>query len=247
MGELSTVFSRSYKLILDILFPITCISCGKEDEWICQDCLSNIFIKNEHVCGICEKVITPDGKTCLACKKKSALGALITAVSYKNPTVAQAVHFYKYRFIPDLHIQLGNLMIKAIQKTDLPLPDIIIPIPLHPRRLRWRGFNQSALLAKHISLKLLPGTEILMDEKILIRKKYTFPQMKISSYQQRKENIKGAFSITNPEKIKSKTILLIDDIATTGSTIFECTRILKDSGAKEIYAAVIARQEIKKL
>ena len=165
MGELSTVFSRSYKLILDILFPITCISCGKEDEWICQDCLSNIFIKNEHVCGICEKVITPDGKTCLACKKKSALGALITAVSYKNPTVAQAVHFYKYRFIPDLHIQLGNLMIKAIQKTDLPLPDIIIPIPLHPRRLRWRGFNQSALLAKHISLKLLPGTEILMDEK----------------------------------------------------------------------------------
>lgn len=246
MEKLSTVLRKLHELILDILFPISCISCGKENKWICKDCFFHIFIQNEHICGICEKVNTPDGRTCQKCKKKNALGALVVATSYKDSLVAKAVHFYKYRFIPDLHFQLGNLMIKAIQKTDLPLPDIIIPIPLHPRRLRWRGFNQSELLAKHVSLNLLPGTEIDMDEKILVRKKYTSPQMKIGDYKQRKENVRGAFHVINPEKISGKNILLIDDIATTGSTIFECARVLKESGAKEVYAAVIARQEMKK-
>lgn len=246
MKKLSTVFKKSHELILNILFPVTCLSCEKENEWICKDCSSNIFIQNEHLCGICEKVNTPDGRTCQKCRNKSSLSALVVATSYKNSFIAKAVHFYKYRFIPDLHVQLGDLMAKALQKSDLPLPDIIVPVPLHSRRLRWRGFNQSELLAKYISLNLLPDTEIRVDEKILIRKKYTSPQMKIGSYHHRKQNIQGAFLVTNPEKIKNKTILLIDDIATTGSTIFECARILKESGAKEIYAAVIARQEMKK-
>ena len=247
MTKLSTVLSKLRKFILDTLFPITCIACGKENEWICKDCFSYIFIQNEHVCGICEKVNTPDGRTCQKCKKKSALSAFLVATSYNNSFISHAVHLYKYRFIPDLHIQLGNLIIKALQKTDIPLADIIIPVPLHSKRLRWRGFNQSELLAKHISLNLLPQTEIELDEKVLIRKKYTPPQMKISNYQHRKQNIQGAFCLTDAEKIKNKTILLIDDIATTGSTIFECAQVLKNSGAKEIYAAVIARQEIRKL
>lgn len=246
MYKLSTVFNDLTRLILDIFFPISCISCGKENEWICQECFSRIFIKNEHVCGICEKVTTPDGRTCQKCKKRSALNALVVATSYKNEIVSKAVHFYKYRFIPDLHVQLGNLMVKALQKTDLPLPDVIVPIPLHSRRLRWRGFNQSELLAKHVLSNLLPGTEIPMDEKILVRKKYTSPQMKINSYKQRKENIKGSFETVSPEKIKDKAILLIDDIATTGATIFECAEVLKNAGAKEVYAAVVARQEMKK-
>jgi ComF family protein len=246
MAKLSTVFNKLHGFVLDILFPVACISCSKENEWICKDCLSQVFIQNEHVCGICEKVNTPDGRTCQKCKKKSALSALVVATSYANSLVSHAVHLYKYRFIPYLHIQLGNIMTKALQKTDLPLADIIIPVPLHAKRLRWRGFNQSSLLAKHVSLNLLPNTQIDFDENILIRKKYTPPQMKISDYQNRKQNMQGAFYVTNAEKIRNKTVLLIDDVATTGSTIFECAQVLKNSGAKEIYAAVIARQEMKK-
>ena len=246
MGKFSTVFCKLHKFVLDTLFPVTCILCKKEDEWICENCFSHIFTQNEHVCGICEKVTTPDGRTCQKCKKKSALSALVVATSYANSSIAKAVHFYKYRFIPDLHIQLGNLIVKSLQKTDLPLADIIIPVPLHPRRLRWRGFNQSELLAKYSSANLLPNTCIDLDGKTLIRKKYTPPQMKISNYQHRKQNMQGAFHVINSEKIKNKTILLIDDIVTTGSTIFECAHVLKNSGAKEVYAAVIARQEIKK-
>jgi len=244
--KLYTVFNKLHGSVLNILFPIACISCGKDGKWICEDCTARVFIQNEHVCGVCEKVNTPDGKTCQKCKKKSALGALVAATAYTNSLVIHAVHFYKYRFIPSLHVQLGDLMIKALQKTDIPLAELIVPVPLHPKRLRWRGFNQSSLLAKHIALNLLPQTQLELDEKALVRKKYTSPQMKINNFQHRKQNVRGAFCVVNPKKIKGKIILLVDDIATTGSTIFECAQVLKNSGAKDIYAAVIARQEIKK-
>ena len=84
-----------------------------------------------------------------------------------------------------------------------------------------------------------------MIENILIRSRHTKAQMTIKDYASRQQNLSGAFSITNPEMIKNKTILLIDDISTTGSTIFECAKVLKLAGAKEIYATVIARQQTK--
>ncbi|EKE19538.1 MAG: amidophosphoribosyltransferase-like protein [uncultured bacterium] len=233
------------KLILDILFPITCISCKRNGTWLCENCFFKIKKTAEQVCGICEIRITPDGRTCQNCKKKSSLDGLLTCASYKQNSVARAVHFFKYRFIADLHVPLGNLMVNVMQKTDIPLPDLILPIPLHKRRLRWRGFNQSSLLAKRISQELLPGAIISTEENILIRNRYTTPQMGIKDYKHRQQNLNGAFLIPNEELVKNKIILLVDDIATTGSTILECAKVLKNAGAKEIFAIVIARQETK--
>ena len=245
MPDLSTIFYKSYKLVLDILFPIRCIGCQKEESWLCDACFSRVTIRTEHVCGVCEKMITPDGRTCHACKKKSALDGLVVATSYANFLISRAIHFYKYRFVSDLHGSLGNLLVKAFQKTDLPLPDVIIPIPLHLRRLRWRGFNQSLLLAKHLSANLLPQFEIPLKE-CLIRNRYTPPQMKIKNYHSRQQNLTGAFSMAGQGIVENKIVLLVDDVATTGSTIFECARVLKKAGVKEVFAIVIARQEMKK-
>ncbi|HPN54750.1 MAG TPA: ComF family protein [Candidatus Moranbacteria bacterium] len=245
-SRLFTIFRKIHTFVLNILFPIKCVSCSKEGQWLCDGCFSKIKLQTDHVCGVCEKMIVPDGRTCQSCKKKSALSALVVAASYKNDLVAQLVHYYKYRFVSDLHIDLGKIIISALQKTDLPLPDVVIPIPLHKRRLRWRGFNQSALLAKYVAQNLLPQNPIQCQEDILIRKKYTLPQMKIKNYQNRRENMQDAFLASNQQDISGKSVLLIDDIATTGSTIFECAKVLKKAGVKEIYAAVIARQEMKK-
>lgn len=242
---MDTFVKNIFKFILDVLFPIRCIGCAKEGSWICQRCALQIPALEEHVCGICEKMVTPDGRTCIDCKRKSALDALVPAVPYNHSFVAKSVHFFKYRFVKDLHRDLGSLVAKSIRKTDLPIPDLIIPIPLHPRRLRWRGFNQSGLLAAHVAKNLLPLTEISLEENLLIRKRHTKSQMKIKDYSNRKQNIIGAFQVTRPQTVQNKTILLIDDICTTGSTIFECAKVLKTAGAKEVYAAVIARQEIK--
>lgn len=140
---------------------------------------------------------------------------------------------------------MGKILEKSISSSDLPLPEIIIPVPLHPRRLRWRGFNQAEILARHLSENIAPGLALPFETDLLERKKYTDPQMKIKNSGERKRNIKNAFALTNsfdPQIIKNKRVLLVDDIATTGATLFECSKVLKNAGAKEVFGIVIARQ-----
>lgn len=233
-----------HSLFLDFLFPVRCISCGKYDTWLCEGCAKAISILPEQLCPCCESVMTPDGKTCFSCKDKFELDGLLTAASYKDETIAKAVHYYKYKFVESLSAPLANIQLRSLSSSTFPIPDFIIPVPLHPRRLRWRGFNQSALLAHQVAQGMAPGIEIPVEETLLHRTKYTPPQMKIKKYSQRLENMREAFSISTGY-IQGKTILLIDDIATTCSTLSECARILKKAGAKKVYASVIARQELK--
>lgn len=234
--------------ILDTLFPITCLSCGKNGEWICAECLAKIPLKIDQVCPLCERKITPGGRICFECHRHSDLDGLLAATSYKNDIILGAVHNYKYRFVEDLHIPLGKILIKSFLDSDLIIPDLLIPVPLHPRRLRYRGFNQAELLADYLSENLTPGFSIPVASNLVIRSRYTSPQMKVKNYHERKKNMEGAFKITNKsisDNLENKRVLLVDDIATTGATLFECAKVLKTAGAKEVIALVIARQEIK--
>lgn len=240
---------QTRKLILDTLFPIRCISCSKNEEWLCGDCLEKININIDQVCPLCSTSITPDGRTCFDCKKKYSIDGILVASSYrekdnKKSLIAKLVHYYKYRFVSELNIPLGKILKKSLLQSNLPLPDIIIPVPLHPRRLRWRGFNQAELLSKFLGKHLTLGMEIPVFVDILIRNNYTTPQMEIKSFHERKVNIKGSFSVDRKylKEIKGKNILLVDDIATTGSTLFECAKILKQKNAGKVYGIVLARQ-----
>lgn len=172
------------------------------------------------------------------------MDGLLVAASYKDKAVSSAVHLYKYRFVEDFSRILGDIMLKSIRDSELPLPDVIIPIPLHKRRLRWRGFNQSELIAKRISEKITPGFPISIENNLLERFRYTHPQMEIKNQAKRRKNIEKAFKIPGdkPELVRNKRILLVDDVATTGATIFECAKTLKKSGASEVFAVVVARQ-----
>ena len=244
----SKIFAKIKNFALDILFPISCLVCGKEDVWICDECLERIPLRATQVCPQCEKNITPQGQICFPCRDKYSIDGLLLTSFYSKEVIAKMVHLYKYRFAEDLHIPLGKLMIKAILQAEIPLPDYIIPIPLHPRRLRWRGFNQAQLLADYLSANLTPGLPIPVSNNVLFRQKYTHPQMQIKNYAQRQKNMAEAFAIDkkNKKMIAGKNILLVDDIATTGSTLFECARILKKAGAASVFGIVIARQEFKK-
>lgn len=252
------MLKETKKLILDTLFPIECLYCKKEGNWICHGCFSQINLLSSQKCPYCEKIISPKGKICPGCKMKFIkknklipLDNLIVAAEYEKSELSKLVHYYKYNLIQALSIPLGELMRKSIVKNELPLPDFIIPVPLHKRRLRFRGFNQSELLARFLGENLSPGFPISVISDILIRKIYTVPQMKIKNYQERQKNITGIFSIAlkgnelDSDLIKNKTILLVDDISTTGSTLFECAKILKTARAKKVFGAVIARQKIK--
>lgn len=234
------------KLILDTIFPIKCVGCGKTDFWICNKCLNEIHIETDYYCSICQIKSTSGGKTCLSCKKKDSLDRMIWTTNYNQPLIMKAIHLFKYRFVQDLHIPLGTLLTKTIAKAEIPIPDLIIPVPLHPRRIRWRGFNQSELLAKIVSDNLLPLHEIPIEKSVLFRQRNTKPQMELKKRNQRQQNISNAFKIKHSKLIKDKKILLIDDVSTTGSTIFECAKILKSNGADEVFAVVVAKQEISR-
>ncbi|MCX6763699.1 MAG: ComF family protein [Candidatus Moranbacteria bacterium] len=240
------MLTKVKNIILDTLFPIFCLACRKDNFWLCEECLKKIKVLDLQVCPVCERYITEKGESCPKCKPLSPLKSLIVAAKYQEDNISKLVHLYKYNFIQDLREPLGKLLVQAILKSQIDIPDFIIPVPLHRRRLRWRGFNQAELLADYVSANLTPGLVIPVLKNILIRKKYTSPQMKVKNYWERQKNIQAAFAIQDNTEIKNRRVLLIDDIATTGSTLFECAKVLKESGAKKIYAAVIARQEFSK-
>lgn len=241
-------FKKFKKHILDILFPIHCISCQKPDKWICRECLKKITLQQKQVCPICEKIESQNGQTCRKCKKRHTIDNMIICTDYKkSKLVKKAIHLHKYRFAKDIGISLGRIMQKQIYHCSIPIPDIIIPIPLHPKRLRWRGFNQSEVLSDYLSKNIAPGIHIESNKDILYRKKYTYPQANIQNYNQRKKNLEGVFEVSeNKSLLKNKSVLLVDDVSTTGTTIFECAKILKKNGVKKVFAIVLARPQAKR-
>ena len=219
-------------LILDLLFPKYCVGCKKIGSYLCFECKNKLEIIKVQNCPVCgHKSIT--GTTHPLCKKRYSLDGSTSIFNYKNP-IKQAVHQIKYRLIKDEIKTFTDFMLQNLPN-NFPKFDLIIPIPLHPKKLKERGFNQSEEIAKIISQNL----KITLAINILTRTRYTAPQFNLKS-QERIKNIKNAFSITNPEQIKNKKILVIDDVATTYSTLNEAASILKKSGASFIWSLTLA-------
>jgi ComF family protein len=118
-------------------------------------------------------------------------------------------------------------------------PILVIPVPLHTRKLRQRGFNQSELVAQ-IALKIRKPTTLVLAPELLIRQRETRSQIGLSSHQ-RRENIRGAFAISEPKRVAGNGILLVDDVLTTGTTASECARMLRKAGASKVIVATVAR------
>jgi ComF family protein len=232
-------------IVADLLFPKTCASCGQEGVFLCDTCLSAVPEKHGHDCPFCRNH-TPLGATCLSCARHHALDGLFAATSFRgNRTTENAIHIMKYEFVAELGDPLGRLLASAISRSELPLPDFLVPVPLHPWRLRFRGFNQASLIACSLSEHLAHNLGIPVREDILFRTRFTLPQARSRGAQERKENLRGAFSLTKDRAVRNAlrgtTIWLIDDVATTGATLETCARILKKAGVKKVFGIVVAR------
>ena len=230
-------------VLLDILFPLLCLACRKKGEWICSDCQKRIPLYIEHRCPVCKKTITPAGETCRDCYGHSSLDGIFSATFYEIPIISRAIHTYKYRFVPEVSKPLATVLQDALLQKDLPLPEALVPVPLHPRRLRFRGFNQAELLARELSQLIAPELSLPVIADALKRIRYTKPQMKTTSRTGRLANLKDAFSVdkTKQALLKNKRVWLIDDVATTNTTLSECAKVLKENGAKSVFGIVVAR------
>ena len=248
-------YAKIKNFLLDILFPIQCLGCQKEGTYLCSSCFKTIPLKEKQVCPHCQRASLL-GKVCLSCKEYSPLDGLLVASKYENKLLQELIHNFKYKYIKELAQPLGKILVNFLKTQHIyPLEEkqnfkqfiflpqifqeketIIIPIPLHRRRLRERGFNQSELLSQEIE-KIFNWK---IENQLLIRKYYSKPQIKLSE-KERKENVKNIFFCPQREKIEGKRIILIDDVVTTGATMNEAAKTLKLGGAKEIWGLALAR------
>lgn len=235
---------RNY--FLDFLFPRYCLRCqilltDLRGWYVCSSCLKTISLKSGFACPFCLAPV-PAGKVCPFCKPNHYLDRLLAATSYGQPLVETMLKAMKYRFAKSLADQIGSVMIKYLKSKLISLnfevrPPLVIGVPLHPRRLNWRGFNQSEILAEKIGKRF--GWPLAPE--ILARKHNRKPQADIEDKKTRIENMINVFNCGNQQLVTGKRILLIDDVATTSSTLNDCARALKGAGAVEIIGFVFAR------
>ncbi len=227
----------------NLVFPYRCIGCSKylDYSYLCTKCQNALPIRKKMECIGCRRP-TPDGRTCVFCRETYILDRLFVVSDFNDRVLSGAIKGMKYRFIPDLVSPLVTLARKHIQHLSsakrisfVQENFLVVPVPLHKRRENWRGFNQSSLLAGAISK--VYGLDCA---EILSRVGYTPPQADIEAREVRLENVKNIFSCIDAS-VKNRKILLVDDVCTTGATLNECARVLKDAGAESVTALVIAR------
>ena len=179
----------------------------------------------------------PAGHTCKHCRRRIPISVFLSPISYRHPLVNHLIHEFKYRRIQMLAPIFVDLLTSYISSYRIVFPQhaLIIPIPLHPRKQRIRGFNQASLLGYELSKRL----SIPIDKQTLIRVIAT-PSQAMLTARSRHENVQDVFSIRDTTLLNGKSIILIDDVKTTGATLTQAARMLKQAGAKEIWAITVA-------
>lgn len=221
----------------DLLYPPRCVICGTfGSNYICPSCLQYIECIPRPYCLRCGHPI--HGKHCLNCWGRVQSFTAARALGIHEGVLRQAIHAFKYNGARMLADPLARLLHKYLTtRCDIPwrCADWIVPVPIHPARFRLRGYNQSELLA--CCLSHITGMPVLSNA--ISRVRYTRPQVELSG-PQRRENVKAAFRVTRLEAVRGKKLLVVDDVATTTSTLHECSLALSHSGASRIYTLCLA-------
>lgn len=231
--------------ILDLFFPRYCLDCGTPGSYLCTECFKKISIAKSQCCPNC-RIKNNFGNFC---NKKCAEGfyfdQLITCLSYeKTGLIKKLIVQFKYKFSEELAGVLAKVMTHQFAYFSHCFREniVIVPVPINKKRLNYRGFNQSFLLAKYIEKNSGGRIEVL---DCLMRKPDSLQQAKLSR-DDRLTNLKDAIFCKNSHEnsLRNKTVILIDDIATTCSTLNACAKVLKEAGAKYVCGLVLARGKL---
>lgn len=239
------------KYLIDIIYPPRCHICGEfldsEDSLyekrrllICDRCFMGLPFLHSPKCPICSVPLPDVGLKDHLCERCIQRPPYFTGIYspfiYKNG-LRDAIHEMKYNGKPQIGKTLGKLLSLYLDSSILKSPiSLVIPVPLHTKRLKSRGYNQSIIIARCLSQTF----HVDLDFTSLIRSVNTDPQVELPMDRRRK-NVKNAFSVINKENIRGREVVLVDDVATTGSTLNECSRVLRKAGARRVFCVVVAR------
>jgi competence protein ComFC len=221
--------------VIEIIFPRECLGCGRRVDFICTDCARKLPRLNPPICQRCGKPES-SGKICPDCWGKQVSADNIRSVFIFEGIVRSAIHQFKYRQLKAISVCLSQFMADYYRENKLS-GYILVPVPLHEKRLKERGYNQSDLLANGISNLL----SIPVDTKILHRIKESKPQAKSRNVKERRDNTDRAFKC-NSASLNGMDIIVIDDVCTSGATIEACAFALKNAGANRVTGFTLARE-----
>jgi ComF family protein len=253
---LGRFWGRAAEGLFCVLFPSDCRICGLpllniSRLPVCPECLAGIAALEGHICSICgERVLSPyavqddDGLLrCPVCRRIERPFERAVAYGSYEGGLRELVHLLKYNGVRPAANLLGRMLVEALARLEPEFAQetvMVIPVPLFKGKRRQRGFNQAELIARaalkvddaHRRLRLATG--------ILARTRETASQIGLTSHQ-RRENLRGAFSVARPYEIKGRQAIIVDDVYTTGTTASECARVLRRAGASRVWVATAAR------
>lgn len=221
----------------NLLFPKYCLGCKTEGVWVCEACRETLQSVKNTMCPWCSRVPTVCGFLCQECKAKTGISQLLTMYDYKQELVEKIVLHLKYAYVEEIAGLMAQDMSRHWSREGRKgVSYIVMPIPLHSKRLRERGFNQ----AEHLARNFAKSAGMLCATHVLARTQHTKPQVTLSK-EERSSNVKGAFTVRDGKSLKGKNIIVVDDVCTTGSTLMEAARVLTRAGAKKVTCLVFAR------
>lgn len=229
---------RSGKLIelaVDSFFPRRCVGCGRVGGFLCPECLRKLPRLLPPLCPGCGRP-QASGIVCPDCRQRQTEIDGIRSLFRFDEVIRKAIHQLKYRNLKAISPRLAELLADSLRSNPLP-GEALVCVPLHPRRLRERGYNQSSLLAGELGRRI----DLPMIEDCLIRVKQAQPQVRAVDVEERRRNVADAF-VCRDEKVEGKQIILIDDVCTSGATLESCAAALKSKGATSVWGLTLARE-----
>jgi ComF family protein len=233
MTDVLPALASFQRAALNLFFPPWCIGCGREGNYICVACHQSLTYISPPICPVCGRPLT-DAGTCPGCIEPPLAIDGIRAPFLFSGVIRKAVHDLKYHNLKDIGPVLAGYLYDYLLSNPVPA-DVIVPVPIHRKRRRERGYNQSALIAHELSIR----TGIPMAPNCLIRKTYTPPQVRTATAVERRANVTHAFTCID-NSLNNKHVLIIDDVSTSGATLNACAAALKAAGVAGVHGLTIA-------
>jgi ComF family protein len=229
--------------LFQFFLPSQCACCerflGEAEQGLCSDCLSRVRWIEPPFCTVCGvPFISPEAglHPCGTCRSRPRHFTTARALGYYVGPLQEIIHRWKYQGRLSLTPLLGRWMSEGLSRFWEPDSlELLIPVPLHTERLRDRGFNQSLLLVRAVSRH----TGIPFARALLQKRRATVPQIHLSG-RERERAVKGTYEVVRKDRLKGGSILLVDDVYTTGATVNECARVLVKAGANRVEVLTLA-------
>lgn len=226
---------KGFWQVLDWIYPPVCASCGEPGYRLCPRCYEKINFLGGNLCQICGRTIsTPSKNLCDACCDKNPPYDGIRSLAYYRGVIRECVHALKYENNQSLGDTFSALLAELIRGENWSI-NIVVPVPLSDERHHERGYNQASLIAKPLAARL----SLTFNPFALKRIRHTPSQVGLSA-DERHQNVIGAFE-AEADLVGGRSVLLVDDVLTTGATMTACAQAVKEAGAKTAYGVTLAR------